>query len=68
GKLGATVASLLGEDPQHEIAEELRRFKQVLEVGEVEGATGSYRATASSQRMRRGLDTADAMGDYGSLR
>lgn len=68
GKLGATVASLLGEDPQHEIAEELRRFKQVLEVGEVEGATGSYRATASSQRMRRGLDTSDAMGDYGSLR
>ncbi len=28
GKLGATVAALLGEDPQHQIAEDLRVFKQ----------------------------------------
>jgi uncharacterized membrane protein len=65
GKLGATVAWLFGEDPQHQIAEDLRRFKQLLETGEV--STGTYRATPSSQRMRRGLDASD-IGEFGSLR
>lgn len=64
GKLGATVAWLFGEDPQHQIAEDLRRFKQLLETGEI--STG-YRATASSQRMRRDLDATD-LGEFGSLR
>ncbi|HUF36594.1 MAG TPA: SRPBCC family protein, partial [Gemmatimonadales bacterium] len=35
GKLGAAVARLFGEDPSHQVAEDLRRFKQVLEAGEV---------------------------------
>jgi uncharacterized membrane protein len=65
GKLGATVAWLVGEDPHHQIAEDLRRFKQLLETGEV--PTGAYRATPSSQRMRRGLDATKA-GDFGSFR
>ena len=44
GKLGATVARLLGEDAQHAIAEDLRRFKQLLETGEI--STGQpYRAS-----------------------
>ena len=34
GKFGATVAWLFGEDPQHQIAEDLRRFKQIVESGE----------------------------------
>jgi|SRR5688572_2509632 len=66
GKLGATVAWLFGDDPQHQIAEDLRRFKQLLETGEI--STGAYRATQSSQRMRRGLDATDTAGDFGSLR
>jgi uncharacterized membrane protein len=65
GKLGATVAWLLGDDPQYQVAEDLRRFKQVLESGEA--TTGTYRATASSQRMRRGLDASDATRELGSL-
>jgi uncharacterized membrane protein len=65
GKLGATVAWLLGEDPQHQIAEDLRRFKQLLETGEL--SASAYRATASSQRMRRGLDASDTAGDQSSL-
>ena len=36
GKLGATVAWLIGEEPQNQIAEDLRRFKQLLETGEVQ--------------------------------
>lgn len=35
GKAGARVARLFGEDPARQVAEDLRRFKQVLEAGEV---------------------------------
>jgi len=33
--LGATVAKLFGEEPNQQLDDDLRRFKQVLEVGEV---------------------------------
>jgi uncharacterized membrane protein len=67
GKLGATVAWLLAGDPQHHIAEDLRRFKQILETGEVSGM-GHYRATASSHRLRRDLDASEFGSDFGSMR
>lgn len=35
GMLGATVAMLFGEEPKQQIANDLRAFKQVMEVGEV---------------------------------
>ena len=35
GRLGATVAKLFGEEPSIQVAADLRRFKQVLETGEV---------------------------------
>jgi uncharacterized membrane protein len=35
GKLGVAVAKLFGEEPSQQIAGDLRRFKQVLETGEV---------------------------------
>lgn len=34
GKAGEAVAGLLGEDPGRQIADDLRRFKQVMEAGE----------------------------------
>jgi uncharacterized membrane protein len=34
GRLGAAVAGLLGEEPSRQIAEDLRRLKQVVEAGE----------------------------------
>src|SRR5207248_2067687 len=40
GKLGASVAGLLGNDPGAQIAEELRRFKQLAESGEVATTRG----------------------------
>jgi uncharacterized membrane protein len=64
GKIGATVAWLLGEDPQHQIAEDLRRFKQFVETGEV-SALQDYRPAPSNQRAR-GLD--DLAGNFGSAR
>ncbi|MBA3893126.1 MAG: SRPBCC family protein [Gemmatimonadales bacterium] len=35
GRLGAAVARLFGEDPSHQVAEDLRRLKQVVEAGEL---------------------------------
>ena len=35
GELGATVAALFGESPQQQVREDLRRFKQYVEAGEV---------------------------------
>jgi uncharacterized membrane protein len=35
GIIGATVAKLFGEEPSQQVDGDLRRFKQVLEVGEV---------------------------------
>ena len=35
GKLGALVAKLFGEEPSQQVDGDLRRFKQVLEIGEV---------------------------------
>jgi uncharacterized membrane protein len=35
GKLGAAVARLFGEDPSRQVANDLRRLKQVVEVGEI---------------------------------
>jgi uncharacterized membrane protein len=35
GKLGDAVAHVLGDDPDRQIADDLRRFKQVMDAGEV---------------------------------
>jgi uncharacterized membrane protein len=35
GRLGAAVAKLFGEEPNQQIADDLRRFKQVMETGEI---------------------------------
>lgn len=40
GKLGAMVAKLLGDDPASSIREDLRRFKRLLETGEIPTTEG----------------------------
>jgi uncharacterized membrane protein len=35
GKVGAAVAWLFGEEPSVQIREDLRRFKQLMETGEI---------------------------------
>jgi uncharacterized membrane protein len=49
GKLGETVAKVFGEDPGQKVKDDLRRFKQVLETGEVVRSDGS----PEGQRTRR---------------
>jgi uncharacterized membrane protein len=41
GKLGAVVAKLFGEEPDQQVRDDLRRFKQLLETGEVVRSDGS---------------------------
>lgn len=40
GRVGARLAKLLGDDPQSKVKEDLRRFKQVLETGEIPTTRG----------------------------
>ncbi len=40
GALGATVAKLMGEEPQLQIDEDLRRFKSLMEAGEIPTTKG----------------------------
>jgi uncharacterized membrane protein len=40
GKAGALIAKLFGEEPNQQIAEDLRRFKQLIETGEIPTTVG----------------------------
>ncbi|HSB74175.1 MAG TPA: SRPBCC family protein [Terriglobales bacterium] len=40
GRLGAAFASLFGEDPEQQIREDLRRFKELMEAGEIATTDG----------------------------
>lgn len=56
GRLGATLAKMFGESPEGQIAEDLRRFKQLVEAGEVatsamHGTHGGSPATMGSHRV-----------------
>ena len=45
GPLGAAVAKLFGEEPEQQLDDDLRRFKQVLELGEVVVSEGTLFGT-----------------------
>lgn len=45
GRAGAFVARLFGEHPQQQVGDDLRRFKQMLETGEVLRSDGSPRGS-----------------------
>jgi hypothetical protein len=45
GVIGAAVAKLFGEEPEQQLDDDLRRFKQVLEVGEVVVSEGTLMGT-----------------------
>lgn len=40
GKMGALVAKLFGEEPTQQVQDDLRRFKQVMEAGEIPTTDG----------------------------
>jgi len=51
GKLGALVARLFGEEPEQQVRDDLRRFKQVLETGEVVRSEGSPEGTRTRRQL-----------------
>jgi uncharacterized membrane protein len=57
GKLGALVARLFGENPEQQITEDLGRFKQLMETGEIattEGQPSGRSPQAKEQPSARG--------------
>jgi uncharacterized membrane protein len=40
GVVGATVAKLFGEEPNQQVAGDLRRFKNIMEAGEIPTTAG----------------------------
>jgi uncharacterized membrane protein len=54
GAIGDTIARMFGEEPHQQMKDDLRRFKQVMETGEVVLSDGCPEGTASiNQRMPR---------------
>ena len=64
GTTGAVLAKLFGEEPSQQIEDGLRRFKQIMETGEVPTVTGQPRgrepqtpsASRSAGRSRNGVE------------
>lgn len=52
GRVGAAVAALFGEEPNQQVRDDLRRFKQVLETGEVVRSDSSPEGTMVRQQTR----------------
>ncbi|WP_199921633.1 SRPBCC family protein [Intrasporangium calvum] len=52
GKLGQAVATLFGEEPEQQVRHDLRRFKQVLETGDVvRSGRAARRARGAQHRL-----------------
>jgi uncharacterized membrane protein len=49
GRVGAAVAKLFGRDPLSEINEDLRRFKRLMETGEIATTEGQPHGTCSGR-------------------
>ncbi len=52
GKMGALVAKLFGEEPSQQIKGDMRRFKQVLETGEIPTTAGQPAGPSASAVLR----------------
>lgn len=52
-KATATLAKLFGEDADQQVADDLRRFKQVVETGEVVRSDGSPEGSVTRRQLRQ---------------
>jgi len=53
GPAAVAVAKLLGEEPGQQIADDLRRFKQLMEVGEIVRSEGSPAGARASNQLHQ---------------
>ncbi len=51
GRAGALVARVLGEEPHQQVEDDLRRFKQVLETGEVVRSEGTPEGSSARRHL-----------------
>jgi uncharacterized membrane protein len=49
GRIGHWIASLLGENPSRVVREDVRRFKRLMETGEIPTTDGQTRGTCTGQ-------------------
>jgi uncharacterized membrane protein len=52
GQVGRWIAKMFGEEPEQQIRDDLRRFKRVMEIGEVLTISGQPHGTCAGQGMR----------------
>ena len=50
GKLGRAVAKMFGEDPEQQASDDLRRFKQLVETGEVLRSSGNPEGSRTARQ------------------
>ena len=53
GRVGAAVALLLGEEPEQQVRDDLRRLKQIMETGEVIRSDGSPEGMRTSRLLHQ---------------
>lgn len=53
GALGKAAATLLGESPEQQVNDDLRRFKQIMETGQVLRSDGSPAGTAARSQLHQ---------------
>jgi uncharacterized membrane protein len=61
GKAGALVAKLFGEEPEKQVYDDLRAFKQVMEVGEIVLSEATIESTHLVQHPGQAPETAPAL-------
>jgi uncharacterized membrane protein len=59
GSVGAALAKLLGEEPGLQLRDDLRRFKQVMETGEVVRSDGSPEGAGQGYMKQHAAQPAD---------
>ena len=63
GTIGAAIAKLFGEEPEQQVWEDLHRFKQVMELGEITLSDGSPGGMGSSMHAGRPLSEGEKIKD-----
>lgn len=53
GRAGAAVATLFGERPEQQIRDDLRRFKQVVETGDVVRSDGAPEGATTARQLKQ---------------
>jgi len=62
GKLGSLIAKLFGEEPEQQVKGDLRRFKQVMETGEIVHSDASIHSGTHPAQPPKNLNDLELLG------